>query len=396
MRDHLFCTACRREFPIDSAFPRCDGCNEPLEVSISRAKPSIKTDAPRLLERFLDFMPLASLHAGISLGEGDTPLVKSSAAARETGIDRLYFKNEALNPTWSFKDRGTIACIEHALNLGYERIGTVSTGNMAASVAAYGARAGLQTYILVGSNLPEEKIAPIAIYSPRLILVDGDYGDLYFRSLEIGKQRGVYFMNSDVPFRVEGSKTIAFEICEQMGFEVPDNLVVPVSSGGNFRGIIKGFEEFLEAGLIDGLPRFIAAQADGCSPIADAFENNREAVERIVKPNTIAKAIANPYPPSGNQVLRKLRQHGGIAMTVSDAEIESAQELLARDGIFGQPAAAAPLAAVRKLVSQGTISGTQSVACVVSGAGVKSMSHLAAKEYQGTRIAIEKLQDVFR
>ncbi len=395
MRGLLLCNACGQEFNIDSTFPRCTSCGEPLEVLLTLAKPTVNSEAPTLLERYRDFLPFDRDHAWISLGEGGTPLIKSRGAAAGLGIGNLYFKNEAMNPTWSFKDRGTVAGIGHALDLGFERIGTVSTGNMAASVAAHGAHAGLETFILVGSDLPEEKIVPIAVYGTRLILVEGDYGDLYFRSLEIGPEMGIHFINSDVPFRIEGSKTIAYEICEQLGYKAPDLLVVPVSSGGNLRGIIKGFEEFFEVGLIDRLPRFVAVQAAGCAPIAKAFEKDQEKVERISEPDTFAKAIANPFPPSGNQVLRKLRQHGGMALTVSDAEIESAQELMARDGIFGQPAAAAPLAAAQKLASRGKISDGDCVVCLVSGAGIKSTSHLSGKKYDITRVEIENLGKAF-
>ena len=388
----LFCTACHQKYPFSTAHPRCSACNEPLDVECRPANTEIFTEAGTLLERFRNFLPLDQIHPELSLGEGNTPLVRSSAAATALGLERLFFKNETLNPTWSFKDRGTIAGLEHAIALGYRKIGTVSTGNMAASVAAYGARSGLETFILVSSDLPREKIAPIAVYGPRLITVDGNYGDLYFRSLEAGAQNGIYFINSDVPFRIEGSKTIAFEICLQLEFSVPDYLVVPVSAGGNLRGIIKGFEEFLQAGLIDRLPCFVAAQASGCSPIADAFISGRDTVERVEKPNTIARAIGNPYPPSGNQTLRKLREHGGLAVKVSDQDILAARDLLAHEGIFGQPAAAAPLAATRQLVDSQTIKLSDRVVCLVSGAGFKYMAALKDNASEITSTDIDNLE----
>jgi threonine synthase len=291
-------------------------------------------------------------------------------------LDGLYFKDETQNPTWSFKDRGTLCGIQYATSLGYERIGTVSTGNMAASVAAYGAKAGLATFILVSAGIPAEKTKPIAVYGPHLIRVEGGYDKLYDESLRAGDRYGIYFVNSDAPFRVEGSKTIAFEICEQMHFHVPDYVIVPVSSGGNFRGILKGFEEFRSVGLIDGIPKLIAVQGEGCGPIAEAFEGRKEKVIRVRNPKTIAQAIENPYPPSGNQVLRKLRENGGLALTVSDEEILEAQKLMAQEGTFAQPAACAPLAAAKKLLSNGYMKPSDRVVLIITGAGLKVPSAL--------------------
>jgi threonine synthase len=269
---------------------------------------------------------------------------------------------------------------------------------MAASVAAYGARAGLPTFILVSAGIPAEKIKPIAVYGPRLIRVTGDYHELYDGSLRAGERYRIYFINSDAPFRVEGSKTIAFEICEQMGFQAPDYVIIPVSSGGNFRGVLKGFEEFKSAGLIDAVPRFIAVQAEGCAPIAEAFEERREKVERIRNPKTIAHAIENPYPPSGNQVLRKLRENSGLALAVSDEEILDAQGLLAREGIFGQPAACAPLAGAKRLVDNGYLKPEDRIVLIITGSGLKvpsALDHLdfpvASTSIAGLTEAVGKL-----
>ncbi|HSB05561.1 MAG TPA: threonine synthase [Thermodesulfobacteriota bacterium] len=390
----LSCSQCRKEFPIERVHPRCSSCNEPLEVIYPRLKKGKIPSRGTMLERYQAFFPFSSIHKDLSLGEGNTPLVLSSVVGPAMGIEKLFFKNETQNPTWSFKDRGTISGLEHALSLGFKKIGTVSTGNMAVSVAAYGTRAKVDTYVLVSHGLPEEKIGPIAIYHPHFIMVEGDYGELYFKSLELGARFGIYFINSDIPFRVEGSKTIAFEICEQMDFHSPDYVVVPVSAGGNIRGILKGFEEFYRVGLIDRIPKMIASQASGCSPITNAFEEGREAIDRVPDPHTIAHAIENPFPPSGNQVLRKLKENGGTAVKVRDTEILEAQALMAKEGVFGQPAAAVPLAATKKLLASGYLKSSDSVVCIVTGGGLKYTAALGHHSFEIKTIPIEKIEEI--
>lgn len=369
----LVCTNCKKTFSGDYCHPRCDTCGEPLEferiVQGTIHKGSILNQT--ILERYADFLPFTEVDNSLSIGEGFTPLVKPQRLASALGIEGIYFKNESQNPTWSFKDRGTLVGVQHAINAGYKRIGTVSTGNMAVSVAAYGAKAGLDTFILVNSSIPPEKLNPIAIYNPHLIKVDGDYSSLYFESLRIGKENGIYFINSDVPPRVEGSKTIAFEICEQLMFNAPDYVVVPTSAGGNIRGIMKGFEEFKACGLIDKIPKMICTQASGCSPIYNAFVNNERSISRVENPHTIAHAIENPFPPSGNEVLRKIMQNGGTCEAATDEEIIDAQKQLADEGIFGQPASAVPLAAVKKLSRSGYFNKNDRVVCIVTGSGLK-------------------------
>jgi threonine synthase len=391
----LICTGCGKEFPLSRIYPRCAGCNEPLEVAYGRLAQVEIPARGTMLERYRDFLPFSALRPELSLGEGNTPLLRAGALAEALGMRSLFFKNETQNPTWSFKDRGTVTGLMHAVSLGITKIGTVSTGNMAVSVAAYGARARLETYVLVSRGIAEEKIAPIAIHGPRLLTVDGDYGELYFRSLEVGERWGIYFINSDVPFRVEGSKTIAFEIYEQLGFQAPAYVVVPTSSGGNFRGIQKGFEELHRVGAVDRLPGMIAAQAAGCAPIAAAFRRGSLTVERVREPRTIAHAIENPFPPSGNQVLRKLRAHGGFAVTVTDEEIIAAQGLMAGTGIFGQPEGAVPLAAVQKLRAENVLKPADSVVCIVSGAGLKDAAALRLHRFEVRAVSMARLEEAF-
>lgn len=380
MKDYqLMCTSCHSTYEPSRIYPRCC-CNEPLEVKIDLVGKRIMEGGSvkqTSLERYFDFLPLKHLKREAMLNEGFTALVGSEQMAETLKVGRLLFKNETQNPTWSFKDRGTAVAIQHALSLGYGKIGTVSTGNMAASVAAYGNKAGLKTYIFVNEGIAEEKLAPVAIYGAHVIKVRGEYDKMYDESLRIGEAHHISFLNSDVPWRVEGSKTIAYEICEQLDFKVPDFVLVPTSSGGNVRGIIKGFEEFYQCGLIEAMPTIVCVQASGCSPIYNAYIKGAKTIERFDNPHTMAHAIGNPYPPSGNQVLRKLAEIKGMVTVVEEGAIIPAQKALASLGIFGQPASAVPLAAVRQLQQQGILTEKDTVVCLASGSGLKHTSVLS-------------------
>jgi threonine synthase len=384
MKDiELVCASCGAVYKNDSLRLRCK-CGEPLETPVIKEGKIREGNAftQTLLRRYADFFPFLSLGDDPCMGEGMTPLVKDEALARAAGVSELFFKNETVNPTWSFKDRGTATGVIHAKNLGYDKIGTVSTGNMAVSVAAYGARASLKTIVLVSSGIAEEKINPIAIYGPCLVKAEGDYSQLYHKSLEIGEKLGIAFINSDAVMRVAGYKSMAYEICEQCGFDVPDYVVIPNSAGGQLRGVFAGFLDFYSCGYIDRLPKMVAAQASGCCPVALAFEKGEDKVSRFSNPHTIAHAIENPFPPSGNAVLRLLRQYGGLAATGTDEEILASQRVLGAAGFFVQPASALTFAVVKNLVRLGKISPGSRVVCVLSGSGLK---YAAALEAQGLK-----------
>lgn len=397
-KEKLVCTNCGESYDKETKNFRCDKCGEPIELEevkegkISDGNPLDQT----LLERYKDFYPSLSTENNYSLNEGFTSLVSVEDMAKEYGISGLYFKNETQNPTWSFKDRGTVTGVLRAMNLGYKKIGTVSTGNMATSVAAYGARAGLDTYILVKKGIAEEKLKPIAIYGAKLIEVEGDYSKLYDESLAIGHENDIYFINSDVPYRVEGYKTMAFEICEQLGFEAPDYVIVPTSAGGDIRGIEKGFREFYKLGLIDKLPKMVAVQASGCSPIYNAFREGKLEISRVADPETIAHAIENPYPPSGNQVLRMLKKNGGLALGVDDGDILKSQKKLASLGLFVQPASATSLAAVEKLYKEKLLKESDNVVCVLTGSGLKYTAALDEHDLDVYTCKLEELNDFIK
>lgn len=381
-KTNVICTNCHKIYPAHILQDRCDECNEPLEVEMVQ-QGSIRAGSPlrqTVLERYADFFPYFDGSSEVSLQEGFTPLLESAKLAQELGLGSLYFKNESTNPTWSFKDRGTLTGVMHALKLGYQKIATVSSGNMAASVAAYGAKSGLKTYVFVSSEIPGEKINPIAIYKPTLIAVEGRYDLIQRESLRLCQKYGIYMINSDAPFRVEGYKTLAYEVCEQTHFEVPDYVVVPNSSGGHIRGIEKGFREFKACGLIQKVPQMICVQAAGCSPVYNAFKAGAKQVERIEQPNTLAHGIENTFPLSGNQVLRMLKWNNGLCLAVTDEEIIAAQARLAGIGLFLQPESAATLAALSKLNQEKYFRGDEKVLCVLTGSGLKYTAAFAHHE----------------
>lgn len=372
---NLVCSSCGRSYPPGLAIQRCSDCWQPVEVHGDFSAAHVGSGGP-LLVRYQGFLGLQKVDASLSLGEGSTPLVKARALGIFMRMPALYFKLEGHNPTGSFKDRGSVAGVQRALELGFRQVGTVSTGNMAASVAAYAARAELPCVVLVSASIPPEKLWPVAAHAPKLVQVEGDYADLYHHSLRLGPDLGIYFINSDDPFRIEGQKTLAFELMQQMPGGAPDYVFLPTSSGGHLSALIKGFREWHAAGLADSLPKLVGVQPEGCSPIVRAFAAGRQTVERFPSPQTVAHAIANPLPPSGDRVLGLLGGgRDGWMMAVSDREMEAAQALLAEEeGIFVQLEAAASLAGVVRAVQDKRVPRDAKVVAVLTGHGLKGVA----------------------
>ena len=384
----LICLNCRLEsdFQVNDIF--CPRCSQPKQIfppDLRRVK--IHKFADWSLEKFQEFLPLREVKSELSLGEGQTPFLRLKKIEPERG---LYAKVEASNPTLSFKDRGSIVVTHKALELGIKQIGTVSTGNMASSTAAYAARAGLQSVLLVKKGTSPAALISAAVFDPVIIEVDGDYGQLFYHSYEIGEKYGIYFANSVDPLRLEGYKLTSFEICLELG-RTPDFVYVPVSSGGHLLGLYKGFAEFKLAGLAKSLPTLIGIQAEGCSPLVRAFKMKYDRVRKAKSVKTIAHSISNPSPPAGDLVLKLIRENNGYLISVSDAEMLRAQKLLAtQEGLFVQPESASTLAAYFKLRDK--FKGDSVL--VLTGQGLKSTAPPLGSRKKIYRTRLENLNTV--
>jgi threonine synthase len=277
--------------------------------------------------------------------------------------------------------------------MGISRIGTVSTGNMAASTAAYGAKAGLKTYIFLKEDATPEKMLSTGIHGAFLFRVSGDYGKLFKLSYDVGRKHDIYFINSIDPLRIEGYKITGFEIFLQLGCRAPRYLFVPVSSGGHFIGLIRSFQDLRQEGLIQDLPIFVGVQAKGCSPLARAYSQGKNKFQKVPKAETIAHAISNPSPPAGNLVLNLIRENKGLIMAVTDREILAAQRKLAEfEGIFADPASATTLAGLINLSKNREFQPQDEVVLVITGSGLKSMETLEQQDIPVYRISLGSLE----
>ena len=378
MMESFVCTFCAKSYGVDPLQTFCPTCHEPLLYTDSREKKKFHLSYEHSLQIFSDFLPLSSVNIDLSLGEGNTPLIRLRNVEKKSKLPPIFAKNETVNPTHSFKDRGTAVAIQKARSFGFKRIGTVSTGNMAASTAAYGSRAGLKTFVLVKEETASEKLIAAGIYNPVLIKVQGDYGELFRTSILLGKENNIHFMNSVDPFRIEGYKATGFEIFLQFNQVIPDFILTPASSGGHLIGIMRAFRDLKQHGFIKKYPNFVGVQAEGCSPIASAFKRKKVNVQRIRKAKTIAQAISNPDPPAGNLLLRMIRNMGGTILSVPDEKILEAQRVLAEfEGLFVQPASATTLAGLLAFKEQKNLKNDSTVVLILTGSGLKASSTLS-------------------
>src|SRR5919109_3260873 len=375
----LQCKECRTSYPLEARYA-CDECFGPLEVSYDFSELDAESARRRIqagppdIWRYLDFLPFDSPPTS-ALGAGLTPLVPADRLAERLGLGELYVKNDTANPTHSFKDRVVSVALARAQELGYEVVACASTGNLANAVAAHAAAAGLESYVFIPADLEEQKVLATGVYGTHMVAVRGTYDDVNRLCTEISGERDWAFVNVNLrPYYSQGSKTLAYEIAEQLGFELPDHVVAPIASGSLFTKIARGFEEWLELGLVSGsLPAFHGAQADGCSPVARAFEDGRD-VCRPVKPDTIAKSLAIGNPADGPYALDLARRSGGSIDAVTDDEIREGIRLLAETtGVFTETAGGTTTAVLRKLAERGDIDPDERVVLVITGEGLKTL-----------------------
>jgi threonine synthase len=387
---HLQCKECKAEYPLEALYV-CDKCFGPLEVAYDHSRLGDDVaelrrriqGGPQNIWRYADFLPLAGgppgpsgrLASRVGLPAGCTPLIRADRLAERLGLREVWVKNDAANPTHSFKDRVVSVAVTRARELGFQTIACASTGNLANSVAAHGAALGLESYVFIPADLEEQKVLATGVYGTNLVGVEGSYDDVNRLCTELCAERDWAFVNINLrPYYAEGSKTLAFEIAEQLGWELPDRCVVPIASGSLFTKIARGFEEWSELGLIDGpTPRMSGAQADGCSPVASAFASGHD-VCRPVKPDTIAKSLAIGNPADGPYALDLARRSDGSIDSVSDDEIRAGIKLLAETtGVFTETAGGVTTATLAKLAERGEIDRDERVVLVITGEGLKTL-----------------------
>src|SRR3954464_1992569 len=375
----LKCKECGTTYPLEAQYA-CEECFGPLEVQYDlsgldadHARRKIQAGPPTIW-RYADFLPFEQAPR-TALAAGVTPLVRADRLAEQLGVGEVWVKNDAANPTHSFKDRVVTVALAKAQELGYEVVACASTGNLANAVAAHAAAAGLESYVFVPADLEEQKILATGVYGTKLVAVRGNYDDVNRLCTQLSAERDWAFVNVNMrPYYSQGSKTVGFEICEQLGWSIPDRIVAPVASGSLFTKIARGIDEWRQVGLVDGrIPTMNGAQALGCSPLAHAFEQGWDFC-KPQKPDTIAKSLAIGNPADGPYAVELARKTGGAVDSVTDEEIVAGIRLLAETtGIFTETAGGVTTAVLRKLAERGDIRPDERVVAVITGEGLKTL-----------------------
>jgi len=381
----LACRECGREYGLKPIFS-CDFCFGPLEVlyDYDLVQDAMTIDAiesgPPTIWRYGPLLPVDPQYK-VDIGTGFTPLIRADRLAKAIGIDTLWIKNDTVNPTWSFKDRVVSMAIGRAREFGFEAMACASTGNLANSIAAHSAAAGMDCFVFIPDDLEAGKVVGSGIYHPTLVTINGSYDDVNRVCTELSYRRPWAFVNINVrPYYAEGSKTLAFETAEQLGWRAPDRVVVPMASGSLFTKIWKGFQELEKIGLIQNpKTKMSGAQAQGCSPIATAYEaGSMNFVPQ--KPDTIARSLAIGNPADGYYALKTMEQTGGGAAMASDREILEGIQLLAEtEGVFAETAGGVTIACLKKLVEQGVIAKNEETVAYITGAGLKTIEAVSSE-----------------
>ena len=376
----LRCAGCGKEFDARGMTYVCGACGKNLDVvydykaagkTLTRA--ALAGCADRSIWRYRDLYPLEGQAGVMPLQVGWSPLYRADRLAGAVGAGALWVKDDGRNPSASFKDRASAVAVAKAVELGFDKICGASTGNAASSTACLCASIGLRPIIFVPETAPKAKIAQLLVFGAKVFAVKGTYDEAFDLCLQAAEEYGWYNRNTGYnPYTREGKKSCSFEICEQLGWEVPDLVLVPVGDGNILSGIWKGFRDLHGVGLIDRLPRLVAVQSSRSSAIADAV--NGDGVVRPVRATTIADSISVDLPRDGEMAVRAVRDSTGMAVTVTDEEILEAVPLLAREcGVFAVPAGAASVAGLKKLAGEGGIRGCERVVCLVTGNGLKDV-----------------------
>jgi threonine synthase len=375
----LRCRECGRDYAAEARYV-CEHCFGPLEISYDlsdhdpdEARRKIQAGSQGIW-RYADFLPFDE-RPRAPLEPGLTPLVRADRLADRLGLGELWIKNDAANPTHSFKDRVVAVGLAKARELGFDTVACASTGNLANAVAAHAAAAGLDSYVFVPADLEEQKLLATAVYGTRLVSVQGNYDDVNRLCTELCETRPWAFVNVNLrPYYSQGSKTLAFETVEQLGWSLPDRVICPIASGSLFTKLAKGFSEWIDLGLVDGeLPTFNGAQATGCSPVATAFGEGWE-VCKPQRPQTIAKSLAIGTPADGVYALELARGTEGSIDAVTDDEIRAGIRLLAETtGIFTETAGGVTTAVLAKLAERGDIDRSERVVAYITGEGLKTL-----------------------
>lgn len=391
----LVSTLTNLEYPFERLEEFAEN-GESLEVHIDGIEKARIRSGKYLWQRFSEFLPFSKLDESLSLGEGNTALIRADDKLTDyTGLRNLLIKNETQNPTWSFKDRGSLACIAMAREMGESVTATISTGNMGNSIAAYGAKAGIKVIVFVPEYTPKEKIMAMGIHGASVLkVIAPDYSQMKKRVLSLAKELNLRIVSGNGPLRVEGYKLTAFELFEQMEREIPDYIVVPTSACGHVRGIFKGYRELQHAGIIYTTPKMIVVQAANNSPIVSAIKQGSSEVIPFSNFHTIAEAITTGNPMGGNEIIDKARKYGWLAEDVTEEEIIESQKRLAQSGYFVEPASATSLAALKKLSDAGKIAKDATVVVILTGSGLKDSEVLQYHKVNLHETGLENVQGV--